>query len=339
MQEDKSKKPNKAKTASGAKSRFGMEIKAISETGEFEGQLSVYNVVDLGSDLVEPGAFTKSIQERGTEIPLLWQHKSDKPIGTLVLMDGPDALRVKGKLLMELDDAKKAYLLIKNRVIKGLSIGFDTIKSVMEGAVRHLKEVRLWEGSIVTFPMLEQAFITAVKAREEQKDDFNEELAERQLRDAFSQMMDALYESLLELTWDRDTASPDKLTQAQVIIEQFSAAYLSYLPQYLDLLDAWRLEYAGKEPSEGKAGRTFSAKTRAAIQKCMDTHEAHCKSIDELKALMSDEAGEATSDDKAAAKPENTKTADAGASHSENFDEVGEMYATLLTNELKNRRR
>ena len=73
------------------------------------------------------------------------------PIGKLLLQDGPDALRVTGQLLMDLPDAQKAYLLIKAKIVKGLSIGFDTIKDAMDGAVRRLKELRLYEGSIVTF--------------------------------------------------------------------------------------------------------------------------------------------------------------------------------------------
>ena len=44
----------------------------------------------------------------------------------LTLVDGPDALSVKGQLLMDLPAAKNAYLLIKARIVKGLSIGFDT---------------------------------------------------------------------------------------------------------------------------------------------------------------------------------------------------------------------
>jgi len=64
---------------------------------------------------------------------------------------------------MELPEAKKAYLLIKARIVRGLSIGFDTVKEVLDGGIRRLKELRLYEGSIVTFPMNEAAQITIVK--------------------------------------------------------------------------------------------------------------------------------------------------------------------------------
>jgi hypothetical protein len=45
-----------------------------------------------------------------------------------------------------------------------LSIGFETLQSSMDGDVRQLKELRLWEFSVVTFPMNESAQISSVKS-------------------------------------------------------------------------------------------------------------------------------------------------------------------------------
>ncbi|HEV8189453.1 MAG TPA: HK97 family phage prohead protease [Pyrinomonadaceae bacterium] len=220
-----------------------LQIKSLAEDGTFEGDLAVYNNLDLGGDLIEPGAFAKTIKERGGTVPMLWQHNSEKPIGTLTLIDTPEALKVKGELLMELDDAKRAYILIKARVIKGLSIGFDTIKDSVENGVRRLKEIRLWEGSIVTFPMNEMAMITSVKMRAgagaaETKGDFNEELSEIQLQDAGYQMRAALFQSLGSVTWGSGLTKADKITASKATIDQFSEAYMAYLPQYLDWLES-----------------------------------------------------------------------------------------------------
>ncbi|HJY91598.1 MAG TPA: HK97 family phage prohead protease, partial [Candidatus Acidoferrum sp.] len=218
-----------------AKQRIRIEIKEVSSDGTFDGILSAYNNVDMGRDLVEPGAFTKTIQEHGSEVPLLWQHKADTPIGKLTLLDGPDALRVKGQLLMELPDAQKAYLLIKAGIVKGLSIGFDTIKDSIENGVRRLKELRLWEGSIVTFPMNTAALITSVKGRKgETKEDFTTELAEVQLQDAGYQMRCALFQALGSLVWAGDMTKDEKVAAAEITIQQFSDAFLAYLPLYLD---------------------------------------------------------------------------------------------------------
>ena len=97
---------------------------------------------------------------------------------------------------MDLPAAKNAYLLIKARIVRGLSIGFDSVKDSVEDGVRLLKEIRLWEGSIVTFPMNEAAIITSVKARREAKADFDTEFAEIQLQDAMYQMWIALRSAL-----------------------------------------------------------------------------------------------------------------------------------------------
>ena len=183
------------------KSLLRMTIKSVAPDGSFTGSLAVYNNVDLGGDLIEAGAFTKTIKEHGDQVPLLWQHKADVPIGMLTLVDGPDALSVKGQLLMDLPAAKSAYLLIKARIVKGLSIGFDTVKDAVDEGVRHLKEIRLWEGSIVTFPMNEMAQITSVKARKEAKADFSTEYAEIQLQDAMYKMWIALRYALTSIPW------------------------------------------------------------------------------------------------------------------------------------------
>ena len=46
---------------------------------------------------------------------------------------------------------------MKAGVIKGMSIGYETLQSKMNGDVRELTELRLWEISVVTFPMNESA--------------------------------------------------------------------------------------------------------------------------------------------------------------------------------------
>jgi HK97 family phage prohead protease len=276
------------------KQRMRMEIKEISSAGEFDGLLSVYNVVDLGKDLVEPGAFTKTIQEHGAEVPLLWQHQTANPIGKLSLVDGPDALHVKGQLLMELPQAQQAYLLIKSGIVKGLSIGYDTVKDAMDGTVRRLKELRLWEGSIVTFPMLPQALITAVKARGETKEDFNTELAEIQLCAMGEQMFNALYWALMQLPWASGLTRDQKVTSAEATLQQFSDAFTGWLPTYIDYLTE---EYGDMETMsapeietkrmERKVGRMISATNKTKLA----TVQEHTKSIDDIiAALIEDEA-------------------------------------------------
>jgi hypothetical protein len=271
-----------------------MAIKDVSSDGSFEGSLAVYNNVDLGGDLIEPGAFTKTIREHGNEVPLLWQHKSDKPIGMLTLTDGPDALNVKGQLLMDLPEAKNAYLLIKAKIVKGLSIGFDTVKDAVDGTVRHLKEIRLWEGSIVTFPMNEQALITSVKARRQAKADFTTEYAELQLQDAAYQMWLALRSALCSIPWS-DLSKEEKVVASEASIGQFLAAYMEFIPAYLDWLTEEYGDFStmGRAPREVKTGKRISA----ASAKQITTAREHVKSADDiLAALIDPEAVDADTD-------------------------------------------
>lgn len=217
------------------KSRLRMEIKEITAAGEFEGLLSPYGNVDDGGDMVEPGAYTKTLKDRGAKVPLLWQHKADCPVGELFLEDRADGLWCRGKLLMDLQEAKKAYLLMKAKIVRGLSIGFQTVKDSIEGGVRHLKEIRLFEGSVVTFQMNELALITSVKGKRETKDDFNEELQEIQTLAAFYQLMQALYTALSDLRYS-DLTRDEKISAADTIVQQFSDAFSAFFPAYLDTM-------------------------------------------------------------------------------------------------------
>jgi HK97 family phage prohead protease len=283
-----------------------LEIKEISPEGSFEGLLSPYGNVDGGGDVVEPGAYTKTLQEHGNKVPLLWQHKTDTPVGDLTLEDRPDGLWCKGQLLMALGDAVKAHLLIKARIVKGLSIGFETVKDSVEKGIRHLKEIRLYEGSIVTFPMNEAAMITSVKGSKDAKGDFNEELAEQQLFDAADQMRYALGCALSSVVWS-DLKRDEKITATEVIIQQFSDAYLAYIPVYLDMLTEM---FGGMETwstsakfLEFKAGRMISAANEKTIQ-------THCGNIkDSADALLALVASAATDTSKEAVIPE-AKAAD-----------------------------
>ena len=140
---------------------FPFELKQAAEDGTFTGLASVYGVVDQVGDIVERGAFTRTLTDSGKERPILWQHNT--PIGLCTLTDSPTALQLTGKLSLGIQAARDAYQLLKDGVVKGLSIGFQTVREEFVGDVRHLKELRLWEVSLVTFPACPPAVVTGYK--------------------------------------------------------------------------------------------------------------------------------------------------------------------------------
>jgi HK97 family phage prohead protease len=75
-------------------------------------------------------------------------------------------LFVRGRLTPEVARAREVLALMRAGVIDGLSIGFRTVRGRTDAktGLRRLLEVDLWEISIVTFPMLPSARVSAVKS-------------------------------------------------------------------------------------------------------------------------------------------------------------------------------
>jgi HK97 family phage prohead protease len=171
---------------------FKFFMKAVADTGSFEGMAAVYGNVDLGGDVIEPGAFTRTIKNSGGKVPLLWQHDQREPIGMGVLRDSKEGLMIQGKLVMESDVAQKALGLMKADVLTGLSIGYDTVVSEYDKAkdVRKLKELKLYEVSLVTFPMNPRAQVSSVKQACDNFAEFLEQIKSGEItRDVKSQLL------------------------------------------------------------------------------------------------------------------------------------------------------
>lgn len=148
---------------------FPFEIKTISESGAFTGYASVFGNEDLWGDIVVAGAFSKSIAVK--KPAMLWQHNSDEPIGIwTVIKEDDKGLYVEGQLLIDgVAKAKEAYELLAAKAISGLSIGYRAVswewrkKDDSKDEVRLLKEIDLWEISLVTFPANTEARVGDVK--------------------------------------------------------------------------------------------------------------------------------------------------------------------------------
>lgn len=143
------------------------EFKAVGKEGEFWGYASIFGNVDLGGDVVMPGAFKEIALNEDKRITVLWQHHTDEPIGTAGVEEDQKGLRFDGQLVLEDPLAVKARGHMRAKSVRGASIGYDILPGgaeILDSGVRLLKALNLWEISIVTFGMNPMAGVESVKA-------------------------------------------------------------------------------------------------------------------------------------------------------------------------------
>ena len=146
---------------------LALELKGLSAEGRFSGYASLFGEPDLGKDVIERGAFSRSLQARGVGgIRMLFQHDPASPLGHWVtLKEDARGLYVEGQFAPGVSKADEVRRLMKARALDGLSIGFQTVRSRRDAktGIRHILEADLWEISVVTFPMLPSARVSEVK--------------------------------------------------------------------------------------------------------------------------------------------------------------------------------
>ena len=153
--------------------KFEAEIDPDERT--FEGYAAAYGNTDSDNDVIEQGAFAKSIKEGfpAKRIKVLWQHKADTPIGLPIDMrEDSKGLWVKSKI-SRTAKGDEAIELMRDGVIDRLSVGFSIPggKSAIDGqGIRHIYEGKLFEYSLVTWPANDQAIITGVKTLKEMRE-------------------------------------------------------------------------------------------------------------------------------------------------------------------------
>lgn len=127
----------------------------------FAGYAAVFDTLDRGGDVVKPGAFARSLGAK-CSVPLLWQHRGGEVVGKIEqLREDKRGLRVIGTL-----DAKASASLgprLRDRLIDGLSFGYQVRQFKEADGVRELIDLDLVEVSVVTRPMQPLARIHAVE--------------------------------------------------------------------------------------------------------------------------------------------------------------------------------
>ncbi|MBX9823000.1 MAG: HK97 family phage prohead protease [Afipia birgiae] len=142
---------------------------SLASDGTVEGYASLFGEVDQARDMVMPGAFTRTLAQRGLrKIPMLFQHDPAEPVGIwLDLREDFRGLWARGRLIPDVARGRELLALVSEGAIDGLSIGYRTVRGQIDPKtrIRKLYQVDLWEISIVTFPLLAGARVRAVKER------------------------------------------------------------------------------------------------------------------------------------------------------------------------------
>ena len=148
---------------------YALDLKSVQEDGAFEGYASLFGREDLARDIVVRGAFAASLDKRGASgIRMLFQHDPAQVIGVWDdIVEDERGLYVRGRLTAGVAKAREVLALMRDGALDGLSIGFRTVQARRDKrtGVRKLERIDLWEISIVTFPMLPDARVGAMKAR------------------------------------------------------------------------------------------------------------------------------------------------------------------------------
>jgi len=145
---------------------FPLEVRSLSqEEGTFEGYASVFGNVDSYESTFTRGCFNKTLKENRSRVKVLWQHNQEEPIGVPIDLTSDDhGLLVKAKI-SDTTRGRDALTLLRDKVITDMSFGFDVISDAWKNGIRQIKEVRLWEVSLVTWGSNDLANITAVRQR------------------------------------------------------------------------------------------------------------------------------------------------------------------------------
>lgn len=115
---------------------------------------SAFGNRDSDGDIIVKGAYAKTIAERGpagaNRIKFLWQHDVWEPIGApRELFETDDTLRAVTKVAPT-QRGRDALILYEEQVLNEHSVGIDVLRRDEQDQARIL-EVRLWEGSVVTW--------------------------------------------------------------------------------------------------------------------------------------------------------------------------------------------
>lgn len=147
-------------------------------TGYIEGYASVFGNIDTMNEVVQEGAFAKTLGEnlQAGKVKFVDFHNSMRSSEDILGVveeaeEDEHGLKFKARL-SSTDRAQNVRTKIKEGILDALSIGYDVIQDEVEDNIRYLKELKLWEISVVSWGANPEAGVTGVKQ------DFTKQLEE-----------------------------------------------------------------------------------------------------------------------------------------------------------------
>lgn len=235
------------------------EFRASDEEGVIEGYITTWGTVDSYNSAFQRGCFTKTLQERGKRVRVLWNHE-EEPIGVpLELREDDVGLFARIKLILSVRRAQEAYDLAKAGAIDSFSFGFRTIKDAWQNGVRQIKEVALYEVSPVIFPANESAQFTGVRSmdgqqHEKRAEEFAKTYQQMEMPRRHWLLMDTLGDTLLDIFWLTGPDGDGFREKIADTLEQFTAAYSQYADEYVS---AYGSDEARSAPADNELARTM----------------------------------------------------------------------------------
>lgn len=195
----------------------------VNEAGSVAGFFSTYDKVpDSYGDIIEPGAFTKTIEKRkatGHPFPLCLNHDFSDVIGACDSIEEKEKGPFVEASLFDTGRAQEVRTWLKSGAIYQFSFAYDVLQrrdpteeEKKAGVMNVLQKIELFEVSIVTVPANQNAVVTEVKSVEPET-----KAGKRNSKkdaDVINQIID-LAKSLLDEPEDKPTEDEEKSEEAQ----------------------------------------------------------------------------------------------------------------------------
>lgn len=150
-----------------------MQLKA-DEAGKISGFFSTYEKTpDSYGDIIEPGAFTKTIEKRketGHPFPLCWNHDFSSVIGVVDTIEEKEIGPYIEASFLDTALAQDVRKMVQSGAVYQFSFAYDvlswrepTADEKKMGVQNVLQEVEVFEISVVTVPANQNAVVTDIK--------------------------------------------------------------------------------------------------------------------------------------------------------------------------------